>query len=213
MSYEEYFSEHRLVEPYDYFRVDDYNYLRDGDTYVLPFPPEGRSGLGLYAQTKTGLLYLVGYDVYLITKAGGKAEMVYTGGDSPYRPYWISKDADEYVFFTIDRKNGDPSKFRICRVFRPTGQIDVVATDEDIPGEPNVITPYTNSIIYVESSLPYERKVDWTEDEAYATAEAAKRTTMIDMTTGFMVCSEDEEAYNAAQEKVREMGLTNAGQQ
>ena len=202
MSYDEYFSEQREITPYEYFRKDDDNYLYDGDTLLFPIQPGGRSGDPRLAQTKTGMLFLEGYDVYLITKANQKAEMIYSGDrDKPFRPDFLSAKADEYVFFTIDRWFYYDT-FEISRVFRPTGQIDVVATSDDIQGRAYYLEPYSNSMVLVYSEFPYEKNPDWTEQEAENAARAAQRLTLVNMETGEMFCDkDDEDAFYAAMEK------------
>lgn len=202
MSYDEYFSEQREITPYEYFRKDDDNYLYDGDTLLFPIQPGGRSGDPRLAQTKTGMLFLEGYDVYLITKADQKAEMIYSGDrDKPFRPDFLSAKADEYVFFTIDRWFYYDT-FEISRVFRPTGQIDVVATSDDIQGRAYYLEPYSNSMVLVYSEFPYEKNPDWTEQEAENAARAAQRLTLVNMETGEMFCDkDDEDAFYAAMEK------------
>ena len=202
MSYDEYFSEQREITPYEYFRKDGDNYLYDGDTLLFPIQPGGRSGDRCYAQTKTGMLFLEGNDVYLITKANRKAKMIYSGDrDKPFRPDFLSAKADEYVFFTIDRWDYYDT-FEISRVFRPTGQTDVVATSDDIQGRAYYLEPYTNSMVLVYSEFPYEKNPDWTEQEAENAARAAQRLTLVNMETGEMFCDkDDEDAFYAAMEK------------
>ena len=209
MSYDEYFSEQREITPYEYFRKDDDNYLYDGDTLLFPIQPGGRSGDPRNAQTKTGMLFLEGYDVYLITKANKKAEMIYSGNrDKPFRPDYLCAQADEYVFFTIDRWFYYDT-FEISRVFRPTGQIDVVATSDDIQGRAYYLKPYTNSIVLVYSEFPYEKNPDWTEQEAENAARAAQRLTLVNMETGEMFCDKDDEDafYDAMRKLTESLGI------
>ena len=209
MSYDEYFSEQREITPYEYFRKDGDNYLYDGDTLLFPIQPGGRSGDRCYAQTKTGMLFLEGNDVYLITKANRKAKMIYSGDrDKPFRPDFLSAQADEYVFFTIDRWFYYDT-FEISRVFRPTGQIDVVATSDDIQGRAYYLKPYTNSIVLVYSEFPYEKNPDWTEQEAENAARAAQRLTLVNMETGEMFCDKDDEDafYDAMRKLTESLGI------
>ena len=209
MSYDEYFSEQREITPYEYFRKDGDNYLYDGDTLLFPIQPGGRSGDRCYAQTKTGMLFLEGNDVYLITKANRKAKMIYSGDrDKPFRPDFLSAKADEYVFFTIDRWDYYDT-FEISRVFRPTGQTDVVATSDDIQGRAYYLEPYTNSMVLVYSEFPYEKNPDWTEQEAENAARAAQRLTLVNMTTGEMICDKDDEDafYDAMRKLTESLGI------
>ena len=92
--------------------------------------------------------------------------------------------------------------FEISRVFRPTGQTDVVATSDDIQGRAYYLEPYTNSMVLVYSEFPYEKNPDWTEQEAENAARAAQRLTLVNMETGEMFCDkDDEDAFYAAMEK------------
>ena len=155
MGYDEYFSEVREIEDYEYFQKDENGYYMDGNQYVMPIPPYSAYALRrLSAQTKTGVLLAYEGDVYLITKSGEKGQIVYSGEENGFRPEQILAKADAHIFFVVNRNQQNPSEFQVCRIFRPTGQSDIIATNEQIKGEYNDAWVWGNHLLVVESVVP-----------------------------------------------------------
>ena len=87
-------------------------------------------------------------------------------------------------------------------MFRPTGQVDVVATNAEIPGDVYYLEPYSNMAVRVFSLLPYERDPNWNEDEGYNQYAAHNRVTLVNMETGEVVCNSDKDAFIAADDRL-----------
>lgn len=189
--YAEYFSKIRAVESSSYFEDDGNNYYVDNGQYVMPIPYTSRRRLRrLAAQTKSGVLFAYEGDIYRITKAGRCGSRIYSGEDLFY-PEQILPVADEHVFFVINRNEKNPNEFQICRIFRPTGQVDIIATNEQIEGDYNDAWVWANHLLLVESYVPYEIKPGSPEGEAYAAAEAARRMALINTFSGEILQSSD----------------------
>lgn len=189
--YEEYFSKIRAVESSSYFEDDGNNYYVDNGQYVMPIPYTSRRRLRrLAAQTRSGVLFAYEGDIYRITKAGRCGSRIYSGEDLFY-PEQILPVADEHVFFVINRNEKNPNEFQICRIFRPTGQVDILATNEQIQGDYNDAWVWANHLLLVESYVPYEIKPGSPEDEAYAAAEAARRMALINTFSGEIIRDSD----------------------
>ena len=204
MSYKEYFSTMREIKMGTHFQVDDYGYLRDGARYVIPFKPYGQKfeNLRLYAVTNQEVLMVFADRVYSIKNIDELAEVVYEGEEGGYYPVLILPCANEYVFFVLNRCVSDPTKLQICRVFRPTGKVDILATEKDITGVYTDMWVESNHMLLVESYVPYESNPNWTEDEAGNAWSEARRMILID-TFNKRILSSDSDEYTEALEEWR----------
>lgn len=183
MSYKAYFSESRPLEwQYHIYSEGEnrYQFKKDGQ-YMLPFA----AGFGMSAETKTGLLLMYDGKVYEAQEPGQLAKLVFAP-DAPYQVEYLYNQADEHCFFVQTRSKTDKSKFQMCRIFRPTGQVDVLATEQQIPGDLSQVDIYSNTECHVISCLPYDSQPDMTGEQLENLASFAQRTTIIDTLKGML---------------------------
>lgn len=211
MSYEEYFSESRNIDWYNQAAWEEYTYTTaEGISYFgkngvrfLPF----EMTMDTYAVTETGLLLQYGGKVYEAHEPNELAKEVY----DPYVEFpqygveILSRTADKYVFFVGIKKYNEPEKFKVCRIFRDTGKVDVIATEADVPGKLTELDIRTSTRFFVISHVPYEIPENCDPDEAMNIADRARRCTFIDTIRGVKVCDDDEEAYRKAMEELDEI--------
>lgn len=178
MDYDTYFSASRPIESHAgrYISGDTLTLRAENGEYLMPFP----AAPGKYAETEKGVLILRDYDgIYLLNQPGETAELIYKP-QTAHNAVYLSEKADENVMFVVEDGRGTyDSRFQICRIYRPTGQVDVLATDEDVSGKFARLEVVSNTIVRVISTVP------WAVDPA------AEHVLYVDTRNGIRISDED----------------------
>ena len=200
MNYEEYFSKDRAIDKSGWRKYDSdltsmYGRYFQKDGVLFSTCP---ASFGTFAETETGLLLLAGGRVYEATEPNKPARLVY----EPKLPYIVTrlyKEADAHIFYAELREQGNPDKFKVCRFFRYTGKEDILATDEDIPGNLTELHIHSNTRIHVISHMPYDKSDGADSEELERRASRARRQTFIDTVRGIVINDNDDpEGYEKA---------------
>ena len=198
MSYDEYFSEARELDAQTgiYSQPDEpFVYRKDG-RYLFPFPLP----VSGYAETKTGVLALHEGKVYNVREPGQLAEVAYAP-DAPYRTVSLSRNADEHCFYVINRSTENEDQYQVCRIFRPTGQTDLLATEKELPGSPEYLNVYSNVEFMAVCHINSDQRPDLTNDESMNLGSFTGRVMVINTLTGTRILGDTPEFERWVAEK------------
>lgn len=198
MSYDEYFSEARELDAQTgiYSQPNEpFVYRKDG-RYLFPFylPIYG------YAETKTGVLALYEGKVYNVREPGQLAEVAYAP-DAPYQTVSLSRNADEHCFYVINRNTENEDQYQVCRIFRPAGQADLLATEKELPGAPEYLEVYSNVEFMAVCHIKSDQRPDMTNDESMNIGSFTSRVMVINTRTGTRILGDTPEFERWVAEK------------